>query len=41
MQHSLVLSRVQRSSIGCSIAQEGAAELKRVQRCSVRCNVAQ
>jgi hypothetical protein len=32
---------VPRRSIGCSVAQEGAAELKRVQRSSVRCNVAQ
>jgi hypothetical protein len=30
---------MQHRIVGCSVAQEGAAELKRVQRNSVRCNV--
>ena len=33
--------RVQRSSVGCSVAQKGAAELRRVQRSSEECSVAQ
>ncbi len=33
--------RMQHSSVGCSIAQQGAAQLNRVQRSSIGCSVAQ
>jgi hypothetical protein len=32
---------VQCSTVGCSVAQKGAAKLSRMQRCSLECSVAQ